>query len=249
MDFMNRNVHPVQATRANGPSAAHNAAPGSGQLGVGKLKEYEERERFGRIFTVGSVALLVSIAILIGAVASYFAFGNAGNESQYINKNEYQAVFVNVNGTSGGQVYFGHIQNMTSDYVDLTNVFYIQNQSSSSKTSSNSYTLVKLGCELHAPEDQMVVNRSQVYFWENLKNNGQVAQKIKQWYQQNPNGQNCSQSSSSTSTDQSSTSTQNSTNTGTNPTNNTSASSSNSSSTPPTTSSTTSNSSSTSTKR
>jgi len=221
MDFMNRNVHPVQATRANGPSAAHSAAPGSGQVNTNRAKDSEERERFSKIFSIGSVALLVSIAILIGAVASYFAFGNTGNESQYINKNEYQAVFVNVNGTSGGQVYFGHIQNLSSGYIDLTNVFYIQNQNTSSSSKSSSYTLVKLGCELHAPEDQMVINRSQVYFWENLKSSGQVAQKIKQWYQQNPNGQNCSQSSSSNSTDQSSANTQSSTNTGTSTTNNT----------------------------
>jgi hypothetical protein len=206
MDFMNRNVQPAQAARANGP----NAVPGAASGHTGKKREYE---RFGKFFSVGSIVLLVSIAILVGALAGFFAFGNNGNEGQYINKNEYQAVFVNVNGTSGGQVYFGHIQSLTSNYVDLTNVFYIQNQSSSSSSSSsnNAYTLVKLGCELHGPEDQMVINRNQVYFWENLKSNGQVSQKIAQYYRDNPNGQNCSQSSNSSSANQSSTNTQNGT--------------------------------------
>lgn len=205
MDFMNRNVHSAQAARGNGPNTVPGSVPGQA---AGKKHEYE---RFGRFFSVGSVVLLVSIAILIGALAGFFAFGNSGNESQYVNKNEYQAVFVNVNGTSGGQVYFGHIQSLTPNYVDLTNVFYIQNQSSSSQSSNNSYTLVKLGCELHGPEDQMVINRAQVYFWENLKSSGQVAQKIAQYYKDNPNGQNCSQSNSSQSTTQSSTNTQQST--------------------------------------
>lgn len=203
---MNRNVQPAQGAHANGPNIVPGAVPGR----TGKKRD---SERFGgKFFNVGSIVLLVSIAILVGALASYFAVGNNGDEGQYVNKNEYQAVFVNVNGTSGGQVYFGHIQSLTSNYIDLTNVFYIQNQSSTSSSSSNAYTLVKLGCELHGPEDQMIINGSQVYFWENLKSTGQVTQKIDQYYKDNPNGQNCSQSSTSGSTSQSSASTQSSTN-------------------------------------
>jgi hypothetical protein len=146
---------------------------------------------------------LFSITVLLVASAAYIGFkGNGTQESKYVNKNEYQAVFVNVDGTTGGQVYFGHIQNITSQYIDLTNVFYIQNQSSgtsTSTTSSNqSYTLVKLGCELHAPEDQMIVNNSQVFFWENLKSSGQVSTKIAQYYKDNPNGLTCSSNSSAT---------------------------------------------------
>lgn len=203
---MNRNVHPAQGARANGPSTVPGAVQGQA---AGKKRD---NERFGKFFTIGSIVLLISIAILVGALAGYFAFGNNGNEGQYVNKNEYQAVFINVNGTSGGQVYFGHIQNLTSSYIDLTNVFYIQNQSSPNSNSSNAYTLVKLGCELHGPEDQMIINRQQVYFWENLKTSGQVTQKIDQYYKDNPNGQNCSQAPNSSSTSQSSTSTQSSTN-------------------------------------
>lgn len=223
MDFMNRNVHNgQQPVHANGQGGVPVGVSGSAPNMNNQRAKKREHERFGRIFSVGSAVLLLAIAILIGALASYFAFGNNGAESQYINKNEYQAVFVNVNGTNGGQVYFGHIQNLTGGYIDLTNVFYIQNQnsssSSSSSSSSNSYTLVKLGCELHAPEDQMVINRSQVYFWENLKSNGQVAQKISQYYKDNPSGQNCSQSSAS-STNQSTTNTQNSANTNNSSTN------------------------------
>lgn len=226
MDFMNRNVHNgQQPAHANGQGGVAGGVSGS-PASMNARGKKRDNERFGKIFSIGSVVLLLAIAILIGALAGYFAFGNNGNEAQYINKNEYQAVFVNVNGTNGGQVYFGHIQNLTGGYIDLTNVFYIQNQNSSSSNSSNSnsnsYTLVKLGCELHAPEDQMVINRSQVYFWENLKSSGQVAQKISQYYKANPNGQNCSQASNNNSTNQSSTNTQNSANTNNSSTNNSS---------------------------
>ena len=38
--------------------------------------------------------------------------------------------------------------------------------------------LVKLGQELHAPEDQMVINKDQILFWENIKDSGKVVQAI-----------------------------------------------------------------------
>jgi hypothetical protein len=43
----------------------------------------------------------------------------------------------------------------------------------------------------------MIINRTQVAFWENIKDDGKVVQAIKQFKQQNPNGPNCSQQSSS----------------------------------------------------
>jgi hypothetical protein len=62
----------------------------------------------------------------------------------------------------------------------------------------------------------MVINRSQVAFWENLQDSGKVVQAIKKFQQQNPNGPDCTATSSSTN---STTNTQNSapTNKNTNP--------------------------------
>jgi hypothetical protein len=199
------------------PAAATNV--NNGDFVSQSNKKHDRMAQFSggsKWFRWSAVLLLFLITVILVALASAFAWGNNGAPTKYLNKNEYQAVFVNVNGTSGGQVYFGHIKEITSQYIDLTNVFYIQNQSSSSSSSSsnnNSYTLVKLGCELHGPEDQMTINSDQVYFWENLKSSGQVTQKINQFYKQNPNGQNCSQSSSSSSTTQSNSTTQSSTST------------------------------------
>jgi hypothetical protein len=209
MDFVNRS----QQARTAASNGVHVAGAGSAPE-----PEPKRRDRTGRVgggskwARLGSVLLAVLVAALVIALIVMFVWG-PNNQSKYINKDDYQAVFINVNGTTGGQVYFGHIKNITDQYVDLTNVFYIQNQASgSSSTSSNSYTLVKLGCELHGPTDQMIVNNSQVYFWENLKPSGQVSQKIADYYKQNPNGQNCSQSSTNGSATQSSTNTQSSSN-------------------------------------
>ncbi len=201
MDFVNR----AQQLRTGAPNSGHAAGVEPEPKGRGRAGRSSGG---GKWFRVGSAVLLGLVTLLVIALIVMFAMGATNQQSKYINKDEYQAVFINVNGTTGGQVYFGHIKSINSQYIDLTNVFYIQNQSSSSSSSSNSYTLVKLGCELHGPNDQMVINNNQVYFWENLKSSGQVSQKIADFYKQNPNGQNCSQSSSSNSTNQSSANTQ-----------------------------------------
>lgn len=220
MDFVNRSAQPAHT---NNPGTSGGAAGlGSSPASHGGKHLKNDPQLWNKWFRAGTLVLLFSVTVIIVAIVAFFAFWN-GQEGKLVNKNEYQAVFVNVNGTNGGQVYFGHIQDLTSQYLNLSNVFYIQNQSSGSGSSSSntSYTLVKLGCELHGPEDQMVINRDQVYFWENLKTSGQVTQKIDQYYKNNPNGQNCSQASN-TSPTQSSTNTQSSANT--NPSSSTSSS-------------------------
>jgi hypothetical protein len=152
----------------------------------------------GGLFKWGVLVLLFSATALFIAMICFIVFGAPdAHEGKLVNKDEYQAVFVNVNGTNGGQVYFGHVKDLTPQYIRLTNVFYIQNQQSG-QSSSSAYNLVKLGCELHGPEDQMVINRSEVFFWENLKSDGQVAQKAAEFYKQNPNGQKCNSSTGST---------------------------------------------------
>lgn len=109
-----------------------------------------------------------------------------------IKPGEFQAVFLN-----SGQVYFGKLSLLNTDYVKITDVFYLQSGGSSSSlqsagTSSDSnVSLVKLGCELHAPEDSMTISRSEITFWENLKANGQVVKSITQFEHQNPDGQTC----------------------------------------------------------
>lgn len=171
--------------------------------------------RFGRAggpqwLRVLSVVLLVGIAVLLIGITLAFTRGSNDNESKFINTSDYQAVFLN-----NGQVYFGNIQDLNDNYVRMTNIYYLtQNSSSSSSSSSNNYSLVKLGCQqIHDPLDEMVINRSQVTFWENLNSNGKVVSSIKQFIQQNPNGPNCSEVSNQTQASSGSSATQGSTST------------------------------------
>lgn len=197
MDFTNRSGQ----SRANAPAPQPNGSVTPAH------NEPKRRNRFDNNmwFKVASVILLFSGTILVVAVLLFLNLGSPSHENKYVNEKEYQAVFVNVTGTNGGQVYFGHVTDMSENFVRLTNVFYIQNQGTNTTGTSNtnnSYNLVKLGCELHGPEDEMVINRNQVFFWENLKSSGQVAQKIAEYYKNNTGAQKCTDSKTNGSTQQ-----------------------------------------------
>ncbi len=149
---------------------------------------------------IGQVVFGAIILVLVVALLAYLTFNNSNssNESSYVKSNQLQAVFLNT-----GQVYFGNLKSINSNYFVLDNIYYLQTQSSgstsTSSTSGSSVSLVKLGCELHAPYDQMIINSSQVTFWENLKSNGQVAKAVAAFEKANPNGQTCSNTNSTAS--------------------------------------------------
>src|ERR1700722_417057 len=127
------------------------------------------------------VALLIILAVL--AIAVWLMIMVIGNSSAMssINTKEYQAVFL-----TNGQAYFGKVKAINSNYIKLTNIYYLQASQSSTAAQSadlnssqpTQLSLVKLGSEIHGPEDQMYVARPQVLFWENLKNSSKVVQAI-----------------------------------------------------------------------
>ncbi len=96
------------------------------------------------------------------------------NEASFIDSNKYQAVFLD-----NGQVYFGKIKDLNPQFVTITDIYYLNTTDDLNKVKDDgSVSLVRLGCELHGPADKMVINRSSVTFWENLKDDGQVAKAI-----------------------------------------------------------------------
>ena len=127
------------------------------------------------------VLMYVLYAILIIGIG-YAAFATKGfglmkNSSTSSN---WQAVFL-----TNGQVYFGKLSGTTGQCATLKEIYYLQVQQqvqpSDSTTSTNnnsSLTLVKLGNELHGPKDEMKINRDQIIFWENMKDDGKVVKAI-----------------------------------------------------------------------
>ncbi len=86
-------------------------------------------------------------------------------------KTPYYAVFL-----SNGQVYFGHLRQKGSSILILRNVYYFRtdtNLSNDALKQANEtdlrVSLIKLGNEIHEPEDIMFINREQVLFWEQLR--------------------------------------------------------------------------------
>jgi hypothetical protein len=186
MDFSQRGSHQNQTV---------NTATPNGDRPVGGKGKRRDSGGVMRWITGG---LLIAITILIVAVIIGFVTGAPKHESDFINSKTMQAVFLN-----NGQVYFGNIKTLNNKYMELQNIYYlrvnqtVQPNQSNNSSNSNDVSLVKLGCELHGPSDQMVINSDQITFWENLKTDGQVAKAVANYVKANPNGQTCTASTNS----------------------------------------------------
>jgi len=123
---------------------------------------------------------LVILAFII--TAGFLIFSNMRGGASAIDTSKYQAVFF-----TNGQVYFGKLELFNDEYLKLTDIYYLQTQasdetdtSSLQKASSDqsNVQLIKLGSEVHGPEDEMIISKDQVLFYENLKTDGTVAESI-----------------------------------------------------------------------
>lgn len=187
MDFQNRSTQPQVVVPGTRPTTTTPL--------TSTVKKFSDKSKWGRVAIVSLVGGVVGILV---AVAVIIAFGgNGANEGKYVDTSKYQAVFL-----QSGQVYFGKVKVLNSNYLVLSSIYYLQTSSTSATATAanSSVSLVKLGCELHQPYDQMVINRSQVTFWENLQDGGQVAKAVQAFVKSNPTGQKCTDSTSSSST-------------------------------------------------
>jgi len=122
-----------------------------------------------------SAGIIVTVAVIVLAVLTIYR----SSVGSLINTSEYQAVFF-----TNGQVYFGKLQSLSGNYMKLTDIFYLQTSTDSSNPQQTStdpsanVQLIKLGSEIHGPNDEMLINRDQVLFFENLKPDGKVSQSI-----------------------------------------------------------------------
>ena len=140
---------------------------------------------------VSIVAVIVVVAVFVTAAWALWVKNDGGfTASVAVKKDQYQAVFL-----TNGQVYFGKLKNTSGDYLTLKDIYYLQVDSAiqpstkngdvtTKSTDSNSNVqLIKLGNELHGPEDEMQVSKEQVLFWENLTNDGKVSKAIASYKQ------------------------------------------------------------------
>src|SRR5690606_23168071 len=67
-------------------------------------------------------AAVPMVVILLGA-AAWFFWPTQGSVAMTIDTTKYQAVFL-----SNGQVYFGNLKVVNRDYMELSNVYYLERQ-------------------------------------------------------------------------------------------------------------------------
>lgn len=137
------------------------------------------------------VIIATAIVVVLVAVLAFVGISKFAQSGTAIDGGKYQAVFF-----TNGQVYFGKLQQFNSEYMRLTDVFYLQTQAATGEdddsknpqqtsNDQNGATLIKLGDEIHGPEDEMIISKDQVLFYENLKKDGKVSQSIDKY--KNPN--------------------------------------------------------------
>ena len=92
----------------------------------------------------------------------------------------YQAVFLD-----NGQVYFGKLESVNRDFLGLHDIYYlragtaVQQGAEVAPAAGSQLDLIKLGAELHAPKDEMIINRDHVLFYEDLSENGEIMKLIR----------------------------------------------------------------------
>ena len=185
MDFANRGTRPTTEGSVASPSAGHTSK--------------NKKSLNGKLPKILTVVLLFSGTLVALAVIALLVFGGTKSESSFVKEGKYQAVFLN-----GGQVYFGKIDQFNSKYLSLKDIYYLrvnQQVQPGTQQTTQDISLAKLGNELHGPDDEMFINRSEVQFWENLKDDGQVVKAITE-YKKNPDAAN-QQTSTQQSTTQS----------------------------------------------
>ncbi len=103
---------------------------------------------------------------------------------------KWQAVFL-----SNGQVYFGQIASEKDDVIILKDIYYLQvtrklqPAETEAGQDQNELSLVKLGNELHGPEDEMRINNDHVLFIEDLKPDGKVVRAIRSYIESQASSQ------------------------------------------------------------
>lgn len=125
------------------------------------------------------VAIIIVILLLIccAAAAYQFIYKVQGSGLVGVKSSQYQALFL-----TNGQVYFGKLEQADEDTIKISDIYYLQVQQEvqpkEGAEQEGETQLVKLGEELHGPEDEMYIDRSQVLFWENLKQGSKVTSAI-----------------------------------------------------------------------
>lgn len=149
--------------RALRPSSSHQGRP-----------PRERRSNKGLVWGLPIAAVVVVLALV-----GWFIFTNTKVEPTGIDTSRYQAVFL-----SNGQVYFGKLENYSDNSFKISKAYYPQTQTTEDDeektTSQSNIQLIRLGEEVHGPDNEMFILKDQIIYYENLKSDSKVSQLIEQ---------------------------------------------------------------------
>lgn len=131
--------------------------------------------------TILWVAIILVLA-LFSLMIFNFLFSGSANYSYMLNWSDptkYQAVFL-----SNGQVYFGRVSDINKETLVLEDIYYLRASKAlqagvgDMQAENDNFSLVKLGSEIHGPEDNMKINLDHVMFVEDLSWKSKVVEAI-----------------------------------------------------------------------
>ena len=131
--------------------------------------------------TILWTAIILALALFSLMIFNFLFSGNS-NYSYMLNWSDptkYQAVFL-----SNGQVYFGRVVDVNKETLILEDIYYLRASKAlqagfdETKLESDNFSLIKLGSEIHGPEDNMKINLDHVMFVEDLSWKSKVVEAI-----------------------------------------------------------------------
>lgn len=146
--------------------ASNNAAP------------VEKIAKGGRVWTI----VFIVLALLVGGLGGYAVSNLTSAGGTAIDANKYQAVYL-----MNGQLYFGKLTELSKTHLQLTNVYYLQSNSSedaaastknAAANASSNFQLIKLSGAIYGPSDEMVISKDQVLYYQNLNDDSKASQLI-----------------------------------------------------------------------
>lgn len=167
---------------------------------TGFEKPDHKKGGFLRIIIIILILAIVVLAILY-AISQYTKWDVLGVKKGPTNTatpgffgptGDWQAVFL-----TNGQVYFGRLKNVTSDYPELSDIYYLQVQQvpiqpaaqpaspekgvQPAQQTQQQLIMIKFGTELHRPADKMFINKDHVMFYEDLTIDSPVVKSIEEY--------------------------------------------------------------------
>ncbi|MFH1667689.1 MAG: hypothetical protein ABH884_01525 [Candidatus Komeilibacteria bacterium] len=133
------------------------------------------------------IMIIIVVIIILGGLYFVDKYTNVnifGMDSKGVSVTDWQAVFL-----TNGQVYFGKVASQNNDHVTLKNIYYLQvvevplqqtqtGEVATGQQTQSELSLVKLGNELHGPQDEMTINADHILFTEKLKSDSKVVDAI-----------------------------------------------------------------------